>query len=80
MAIEWLSSGYRASVKQTVTVRSYIISLGKGMREDTSSAENYGLVIGSVVCSSIIAAHKRSYMSIVVFREAERDYDYVGEG
>ena len=38
MAIEWLSSGDRAGVKQTVEMSVYDMSLGEGMRDDTSRA------------------------------------------
>ena len=38
MAIEWLLSGYRAGVKQTVEVSVYDMSLGEEVRDGTSRA------------------------------------------
>ena len=46
VAIEWLSSGYRAGVKQTVEMSVYDMSLGEGVRDDTSRAAGSDLVMG----------------------------------
>ena len=78
MAIEWLSSGYRTGVKQSVKIS--VTFLGQGLREVTSRAATQDLVIGKSVESNIIASHKRAYSSIGIFCEAVRDYDYFGEG